>query len=83
MENFITLAEIIRTVHENIKPKGSAIIVNMTGVVEIEYKYHSKIVVVLFITVIHEGINIKMRIIHSSRLAKSLTWIFCDIEKAI
>jgi len=47
VENFKTLAEIIITVHENIRPIGSKIMVNNTGVDEMEKRVHSNRVVVL------------------------------------
>ena len=47
VENFSTFAEIIITVHENISPIGSIITENITGVVEIVNRVHSKRVVVL------------------------------------
>jgi hypothetical protein len=45
VENIITLAEIKRTVHENIIPIGSAISVNIIGVQLIDIKFHSKIII--------------------------------------
>ena len=47
MENLRTFAEIIITVHENIRPRGSIIRVTIRGVEEIEKILHSKSVVVL------------------------------------
>lgn len=47
VENFKTLAEIIITVHENIRPSGSKIMANNTGVDEMEKRVHSNSVVVL------------------------------------
>jgi hypothetical protein len=47
VENFRTLAEIIITVHENMRPIGSKIMVNSTGVDEIEKRVHSNSIVVL------------------------------------
>lgn len=47
VENFRTLAEIMITVHENIRPNGSKINVSITGVDEIEKRFHSSSVVEL------------------------------------
>lgn len=47
VENLRTFAEIIITVHENIRPIGSKINVNTMGVDEIEKRVHSNSIVVL------------------------------------
>jgi hypothetical protein len=47
VENLRTLAEIIRTVQENMSPRGSKMRVNITGVDEMEKRFHSKRVVTL------------------------------------
>jgi len=47
VENLSTFAEIMRTVHENISPRGSIINVSITGVEEIDIRFHSSSTVIL------------------------------------
>lgn len=51
MENLRTLADIIITVHENIRPRRSKMSVSIMGVVEMENRFHSKSILELYNTV--------------------------------
>ena len=65
VEKCNTFAEINSTVHENISPFGSRIIINIIGVDKIFNRFHSNKVVEFIITEIIVGNSMHIRVSHT------------------